>query len=148
MLHYRHDLRVQALRHYGGCAGSTHREADSLQLDYGMFGTPITLFEASAPWRGDAWTLKALVVNASIPDAERINRAYANNTPERITGAYAEVAFDLLSLRGKGADRDLTAFARYETIDMEATLPQASPTAWTSNSISWQGGRTSPHLLR
>ena len=123
LLYYWNDLRVQASGYYGGSAGLTQREADSLQLDYGMFGTPITMFEADAQWRGDAWSLKALVVNASIPDAERINRAYANNTPERMTGAYAEAAFDLLSLCGKGADRDLTAFARYETIDMEAALP-------------------------
>lgn len=124
LLYYWNDLRVQASGYYGGAAGLTQREADSLQLDYGMFGTPITLLEADAQWRTDAWSVKALVVNVSIPDAERINRAYANNTPERMTGAYAEAGFDLLTLWGKGKDRDLTAFARYENVNMEAALPE------------------------
>jgi len=124
LLYYWNHWRVQASAYYGGAAGLTQREADSLQLNYGAFGTPIGLWEADAQWRTDKWTVKALVVNVAIPDAERINRAYANNTPERMTGAYAEAGFDLLTLFGKGEGRDLTLFGRYETMDLEAALPE------------------------
>ncbi len=123
VLYYWNDLRVQASGYYGGAAGLTQREADSLQLDYGAFGTPVSMLEADAQWRSDAWSVKALVVNVSIPEAQRINRAYANNTPERMTGAYCELGYDLLTLIGQGEQRDLTVFARYENVDLEAALP-------------------------
>lgn len=123
LLYYTGGLRAQVSGYYGGSSGLSKREADSLQLSYGTFGTPVSLLEADAQWTNDAWSLRALAATVSLPEAGSINRAYANNTPERIYGAYAEAAFDLLTLFGKGADRDLDLFARYETMDLEAALP-------------------------
>jgi hypothetical protein len=110
--------------YYGGAAGLTQREADSLQLDYGVFGTPVTVFEANVQWLGEGLRLKGLVAQVNIPDAERINRAYASNTPEQMFGAYAEVGYDLCQFLTPGKKRDLVAFVRYETLDMNAVIPE------------------------
>lgn len=123
LLYYWKDLRAQVSGYYGGAAGLTQREADSLQLDYGAFGTPVSLMEANVQWRAKAWSAKALAVSIDIPDAARINRAYASNTPERMNGMFVEAAVDLLAIAGKGTDRDLNLFCRYESIDLEAALP-------------------------
>lgn len=123
LLYYVGDFRMQASGYYGGAAGLTQREADSLQLDYGMFGTPVRLLEANAQYHGELFRAKVLFSQVDIADAARINRAYANNTAERMFGAYAEVGCDLWTLVRPTEARDLIAFVRVETLDMNAAIP-------------------------
>lgn len=123
LLYYTGDFRFQASGYYGGSAGLTQREADSLQLDYGTFGTPVRLLEANAQYLGEKVRVKVLATQVDIADAERINRAYANNTPERMFGAYAEVGCDLWSFIRPTEKRDLIAFVRCEALDMNAAIP-------------------------
>ncbi len=123
LLYYTGPFRLQASGYYGGAAGLTERQADSLQLDHGPFGTPVRLMEANAQYHGEHFRAKALVTQVDIPDAERVNRAYASNTPERLFGAYAEVGCDLWSYFRPTEKRDLIVFARYETLDLNAALP-------------------------
>lgn len=123
VLYYLGKWRLQASAYYGGAAGLTKREADSLQLAYGAFGTPVSLFEADAQYLSETWRFKALATQADIPDADRIDRAYANNTPQRMTGAYAELGYDLWTLIAPAQKRDLVAFVRYETLDLNAAIP-------------------------
>ncbi len=124
MLYYVGKLRLQASGYYGGAAGLSQREADSLQLDYGLFGTPVRLLEANAQYLGEKLRMKVLAAQVDVPDAERINRAYANNTPERMFGAYAELGCDLWTWIKPAQKRDLIAFVRFETLDMNAVIPQ------------------------
>ncbi len=124
LLYYTGDFRFQTSGYYGGSAGLTQREADSLQLDYGAFGTPVRLLEANAQYLGEKLRVKVLATQVDIPDAERINRAYANNTPERMLGAYAEVGCDLWSFIRPAEKRDLIAFVRCEALDMNAAIPE------------------------
>jgi hypothetical protein len=124
LLYYVGDLRMQASGYYGGAAGLTQREADSLQLDYGLFGTPVRLLEANVQYLGEKLRVKALAAQVDMPDAGRINRAYASNTPERMFGAYAEVGCDLWSWIKPAQKRDLIAFVRCETLDMNAVVPE------------------------
>lgn len=123
LLYYWKALRLQASGYYGGAAGLAKREADSLQLDYGAFGTPVRLLEASAQYLGERIRLKVLAAQVDIPDARRINQAYASNTPERMFGAYAELGYDLWSFIKPQQKRDLVAFMRYEVVDMNARIP-------------------------
>ncbi|HRH67886.1 MAG TPA: hypothetical protein PLB89_00125 [Flavobacteriales bacterium] len=123
LLYYTGDFRLQTSGYYGGSAGLTQREADSLQLDYGAFGTPVRLLEANAQYLGEKLRVKVLATQVEIADAERINRAYANNTPERMFGAYAEVGCDLWSFIRPAEKRDLIAFVRFEQLDMNAAIP-------------------------
>ncbi|HRH38716.1 MAG TPA: hypothetical protein PK760_10245, partial [Flavobacteriales bacterium] len=123
LLYYVGDFRIQTSAYYGGAAGLTQREADSLQLDYGAFGTPVRLLEMNAQYHGEGFRMKVLAAQVDIPDAGRVNRAYASNTPERMTGVYAEVGYDLWSLIKPAQKRDLVAFVRYESLDMNKAIP-------------------------
>ena len=123
LLYYVGKFRIQGSGYYGGAAGLTQREADSLQLDYGLFGTPVRLLEANAQYLGEKFRVKALAAQVDMRDASRINRAYANNTPQRMFGAYAELGCDLWSWIRPAEKRDLIAFVRFETLDMNAAVP-------------------------
>ncbi len=108
----------QISAYYGGSAGLTKREADSLQLNSGMFGTPVGLGEVNVQYRHDRLTAKVLFAAISIPEADKINRAYANNTAKLSIGGYAEVAYRIL----KKLKTD--AFIRYENFDLNSSIPK------------------------
>jgi hypothetical protein len=121
-LYYKNSFRFQLSGYYGGSAGLSPRDADSLRLDSGPFGTPVILGEADVQYLGKGFTGKLLGTVVSIPDADRINLAYANNTPSMMWGGYAELGFNLLSLR-ENSEKNLTLFARYEMFDLNASMP-------------------------
>jgi hypothetical protein len=58
----------------------------------------------------------------SLPDAQYINRAYANNTPSSMNGFYIEAGYNLLN-KTKYEDKRLNIFGRYEYFDLNATVP-------------------------
>jgi len=101
------------------------RSADSLQLESGMFGTPLYLAEADVQYSKNGFSLKALGTNVSLPKAQSINRAYDNNTPSQLYGAYAEVGYNLLQhvKSTKPNNKQLVVFARYEALDLNAAIP-------------------------
>lgn len=123
LLYYRNAFRFQASAYYGGSAGLSPRDADSLQLSSGPFGTPVLLGEINAQYLSDGFTFKALGTIVNIADAQAINHAYANNTPEMMWGAYAEIGYNLLHLSG-ATEKELSVFARYETLDLNAKMPE------------------------
>lgn len=122
LLYYFNHFRVQASGYYGGSAGLTKQEGDSLQLSYGAFGTPVALAEANVQYQHKGISVKALFTTVQIKDAKSINRAYANNTPEAIMGYYGEIGYNILQLT-KMKEKNLTVFARYEVLDMNQKLP-------------------------
>ncbi|MEO5643010.1 MAG: hypothetical protein ABIQ40_03040 [Bacteroidia bacterium] len=122
-LYYLKSFRFQVSGYFGGSAGLSAREADSLRLDSGPFGTPVILGEASAQYIGKGFTGRILGTIVSIPDADKINLAYANNTPSMMWGAYAEVGFNLLSLRAN-SEKKFIVFSRYEMLDLNASMPE------------------------
>lgn len=124
LLYYINDFRIQVSGYYGGANGLVKRQADSLQLNYGAFGTPVGLVEANVQYQHNGFQFKALATNASIFDAGAINRAYASNTPERMWGAYVEAAYNLFYLFNKATEKNFSVFCRYEQIDMQAKLPE------------------------
>ena len=70
--------------------GLNKRDADSLNLESGVFGSPVSLMEANIQYTGKLLTFRAICAQVMIPDAEAINNADANNTPESFYDAYAE----------------------------------------------------------
>jgi hypothetical protein len=115
------NTRLQASAYYGGTSGLDAHQADSLQLNSGPFGTPLFLTEADIMSSLGAFTFRALGTYVSIPDAQSIDRAYANNTPEAMDGAYAEIGYDML--HGCASKETLTIFGRYEYLDLNAEIP-------------------------
>jgi hypothetical protein len=116
------DFQIQCSGYAGGASGLTAKQADSLQLRSGMFGTPVLLGEADVQYANGGFAATALAAFINIPDADRINRAYANNTPESLFGAYAEVSYDLLHVFDDAAAAQLCLFLRYETMDLNTTI--------------------------
>ncbi len=116
-------FRAQVSGYYGGSVGAAPRQADSLQLVSGMFGSPVIMGEADVQYRIRGFNAKILGVVVSIPEAAAINRAFANNTPSMEYGAYAEVGYDLLTEIRKADGHQLIAFVRYERLNMNAAIP-------------------------
>ena len=122
LLYYMKNFRIQLSGYYGGTAGLPKIEADSLQLAYGAFGTPVSLYEGNVQYNHKGLSLKALATVVQLPDAKRINRAYASNTPEMMLGYYGEVGYNILQLM-KPSEKNLTVFVRYEKLDMNYKIP-------------------------
>lgn len=121
--YYHGDFKGQLAGYYGGTVGVSKRKADSLGLSSGIFGTPIAIGEGDIQYARDGFFFKALGAIISIPDAENINKAYANNTPKTEYGAYVELAYDLLHHLRKLHDQQLIVFVRDEKFDINASIP-------------------------
>ena len=117
------NLKAQVSGYYGGSVGLPPRQADGLQLASGMFGTPVIIGEVDVQFEQDGLSLKTLGAVVSIPDAFQINRAYGNNTPKGEYGVYGEIAYDLFHQTSGSNRRKLVAFIRYESLDLNASIP-------------------------
>lgn len=118
LLYYVKNFRFQLSGYYGGSAGISDREADSLMLDNSIFGTPVGLVEANIKYSGKIFSFAALASYVVISDAYEINRAYANNTPEAISGGYIEGGVDLLKLFRSESTKSLSFFTRFEMMNL------------------------------
>lgn len=111
------DFTVQMSAYYGGSAGLNNREADSLQLNSGLFGTPVSLGEINVRYNHNRFAFRALGAALYIPDAQKINRAYANNTAELAIGGYGEVSYRVFT------KTKTTVFLRYEAFNLNQEIP-------------------------
>ena len=123
MLYYYKSIRLQTSGYFGGSAGLAKHQADSLQLASGAFGTPVSLAEANIQYHKNGWAVKMLAATVQIPEASSINRAYANNTPTSMVGAYAELGYNTLKYFYPDTKKNLTLFVRHEFIDLNQRIP-------------------------
>ena len=123
---YQNNFRAQVAGYYGGTVGIRKTEADSLGLNSGIFGTPVAMGEGDVQYSNQGFSVKVLGVILSIPDAAKINNAYASNTPKTEYGAYAELGYDLLFRNnyGKANPQQLIVFVRDEKFDLNASIPE------------------------
>jgi hypothetical protein len=126
------DIKLQLSGYYGGSVGLAPRQADSLQLSSGPFGTPVVLGEADLQYSHGGFSARALGTIVSIPNASDINRAYANNTPSEQYGAYVEIAYDVLSFLSR-MQKQCIVFIRCEELDLNASIPANGITDGTLN---------------
>lgn len=123
LLYYVGDFRIQVSGYYGGSVGLSERDADSLRLNSGTFGTPVSLEEANIQYRKSGFYALALFAAIQIPDAEALNVAYAKNVASSMMGYYAEAGYNLLETT-KYKEKKLNLFARYESIDLNTSIPE------------------------
>jgi hypothetical protein len=123
LLYYINNFRIQVSGYYGGSNGVNQRTGDSLKLDYGAFGTPVALGEFNVQYLSKLIQFKMLATAVNIADADKINRAFAKNTPNMMIGAYAEAGVNIINLLNKEAKRSLVLFARYEYLDLNYKIP-------------------------
>jgi len=125
LLYYVGNWRLQASTYYGGSIGLPNSTADSLNLATGGFANPVMLNEVNAIYRGkNGLHVQALATHISIPDAQALNAAFANNTPEGMQGAYLEVGYDVLARKANNGGRKCTFWGRYEYLDLNSSLPE------------------------
>lgn len=139
LLYYINNFRIQASAYYGGSAGITDENADTLNLSNGAFGTPIALYEANIQYHNKGLSVKGLFTTIQISDAEKLNNAYGHNTPEVIIGYYGEVGYNIFQL-SKMSEKKLTIFARFENLDMNYKLPENGVLDKTLNKTYIIGG--------
>ena len=123
VLQYIGSFRLQASGYYGGSIGLSPAVADTLGLNTGLFGTPVGLAEFNLQYRKKGVTLKGLVTGVQIPQAQELNNAFDHNAPRAMYGYYLEAAYNILETRKKN-DHQLDLFARYESMDRTASLPE------------------------
>ena len=121
--YYQGDFKAQVAGYYGGTVGVSKRKADSLGLSSGIFGTPVAIGEGDIQYARGGFSMRALGAIVSIPDADKINSAYANNTPKMEYGAYLELAYDLLYNQRKAHEQQFIVFVRDEKFNINASIP-------------------------
>lgn len=133
--YYQGSFKAQLSGYYGGTVGIRKTEADSLGLNSGIFGTPVAMGEGDIQYNNQGVSVKILGTIASIPDADKINRAYASNTPKSMYGAYAEIGYDLLFRQnyGKINPAQLIVFVRDEKLNLNSGVPPNGITDQTLN---------------
>jgi hypothetical protein len=129
------DFKFQISGYSGGTVGLSKRGADSLNLNSGMFGTPVYLAEANVQYSHNAFSAKAIFANINYPGAAKVNTAYAKNLADNMYGGYAEVGYDWLYTKQKQAS--FISFARFEYIDLNAGIP-APPKAIYDGTLKQQ----------
>ena len=120
---HKNNFKAQVSGYYGGTVGLYPRQADSLRLASGTFGTPVLVGEVDLQYEAKGFSARLLGSVISIPDASAINRAYANNTPESAYGMYAEVGYNLFENIAKLKDQQFILFVRYEKLNMNSEIP-------------------------
>ncbi len=116
------DFKFQISGYTGGTVGLSKREADSLNLNSGAFGTPLYLGEANVQYSKNAFSAKAIFADINYPGAGRVNTAYAKNIAENMYGAYAEVGYDWL-YKKEAQQASFITFVRYEILDLNSSIP-------------------------
>ncbi|TZF84106.1 hypothetical protein FW774_11755 [Pedobacter sp. BS3] len=122
LLYYIKDFRIQVSGYMGGSTAEEKRVADSLLLDAGPFGNPVTLGEANVVYSKNGVSVRVIGTIVNIKNAADINRAYANNTPETMYGGYGELGYDLLYNRYHN-EKSLIVFGRYEYVNLNGKIP-------------------------
>jgi len=119
------DFQIQLSGYAGGTISASKYTADSLGLPSGVLAAPLYLGEADIQYAIGGFTAKLLGSYVAIPSADEINRAYANNTPSAMYGAYAELGYNFFQnmKTGKYGARQLIGFVRYENLDMNSKIP-------------------------
>jgi len=87
----------------------------------------LNLFDLHARYNYRGLELRGLYARQTLGDAALINQSLSlsgsRSVGSRLHGGYAELAYDVLTLAGKGSSRSLIPFVRYERFDTQAEVP-------------------------
>jgi hypothetical protein len=113
----RPGLRVGgAFWHGGATAGDT-------LLGSGAFAAPLTVLSADARVEQGGFSLRGVIANVNVGDAQQINAVYGTAVGSRIAGGYIEGAYNLLHRLAPKSTERLNAFIRHERFNTHASVP-------------------------
>ncbi|SEA64825.1 Phosphate-selective porin O and P [Arachidicoccus rhizosphaerae] len=115
------DFQFQVSGYMSGTTGMGNYQADSLGLASGPFGTPLYLGEADVQYNKGGFSAKALGTYVTMPDASKVNNAFASNVFKTMNGIYGELSYDLL--HNTGSHQQLIGFGRYEYLNLNDEIP-------------------------
>ncbi len=121
--YYYKDFIFQVSGYAGGSNNLNKRASDSLEIESGVFSQPLYLGEANMRWSKKGFNVKLLGSYISFPNASEVNKTYANNVSSAMYGAYAEIAYNLFENNNKKKGQQLNIFSRFETLDLNASVP-------------------------
>jgi len=122
--YHKNKFMVQWSGYYGGSVALKSRQADSLYLESGWFGTPVMLSDISLQYKGKRLQPTLMLCGVSIPDAHALNRAYASNIARMAYGAYAELAYIVPDQITQHRFYNTVLFLRAEALDMHYQIPE------------------------
>jgi len=114
-----------------GVSGYYATSGNSLRATVGS--VPVSLWEIDARTRIRGFTARAELAMLFIGDTAALNTALAASpeppalpVAKRSQGGYLEAGYDLLRLLAPSTDQSLTLFARFDYVDTQASIAQAS----------------------
>lgn len=113
----RPGLRLGGSFWYGGTTAG-----DTL-LGSGSFDALVTVVSADVRYERSGASLRGVIANVSVGDAQQINALYGSAVGSRISGGYFEAAYNLLHQLAPRSTQKLHAFVRHERFDTHASVP-------------------------
>jgi hypothetical protein len=114
-----------------GVSGYVASSGNSLRSTVGS--VPVGLFEVDARTRYRGFSARAEFALLFIGDTAALNQALAANEPaaslpvaKRSQGGYLEAGYDVLRLLCPTSDQSVTVFGRYDYVNTQASVAQAS----------------------
>jgi hypothetical protein len=114
-----------------GVSGYFATSGNSLRSTVGS--VPVGLFEVDARTRYRGFSARAELAMLFIGDTAKLNQALAASAPDasvpvaqRSQGAYLEAGYDLLRLFAPSTDQSVTLFSRFDYVNTQASVAQAS----------------------
>lgn len=119
------NFKFQLSSYVGGTTAFGKNEADTLRLQSGLFGAPLYLTEADFQFEKNGFSAKGIASYISYSQAAAINKTFASNISSGMYGSYAEVAYNLFenAKKEKWKQQKLNAFARYEVLNLNSSIP-------------------------
>jgi uncharacterized small protein (DUF1192 family) len=105
----------------GLLVGASSFAGGAAQGDPAFGNARLTLWDAHAEWNARGLHLRGVYAKSSLHDAAAVSLATGENVGSRARGWYAEAAFNVLSIAGRG-ERELSPFVRYEALDTQADV--------------------------
>jgi hypothetical protein len=117
----RGHFKSQLSGYYAGSVGLNKEKAKAIGLESGIFGTPVWMSEINGQYVFQGLELKVLGCVLGIPNADKINKVYKNNTAEMGFGGYLELGYNFLER--KNITKKLVGFVRYELLNLDVKIP-------------------------
>ncbi|MEX1025764.1 MAG: hypothetical protein WD226_11895 [Planctomycetota bacterium] len=117
----------------GLVAGGSVYVGDSGQSQPGIGDAGTEIAEVHVDYRRGGWRVRALFAMARLDDVDALNAGLGlagdDSVGEELRGGYLELGYDVLAAVTEETRASLTPFARYETLDTQASVPSGFASA-------------------
>ena len=116
-------LRLDWTEKPGVIVGASAYHGDSGQGEASLPDLSTTIVDIHAQFESGPWILRGLAAQAEVDDAGAFNTQTGEGLAETLEGWYVELGYDLFAEAMPVEGQSLTPFARFESIDTQASMP-------------------------